>query len=185
MTESSPQNCSTVTVAVNTLLVSLTLRFIAAHHHSRVEGGQGRCWGGGVEFSASTGHLVACRDRGQVLCDLLFSMSKKVVGPSLAITSRRNMNITHFPFAMGQRGGSRAMACCTRCVWNWGRKSTQKILPSLSFCADKILAKRWSLLRNHQHLNTFRMLKTDGPSSRATTGAAGVTAGVAGGGRGL
>ena len=32
MTESSPQNCSTVAVAVNTLLVSLTLRFIAAHH---------------------------------------------------------------------------------------------------------------------------------------------------------
>ena len=30
MTESSPQNCSTVAVAVNTLLVSLTLRFIAA-----------------------------------------------------------------------------------------------------------------------------------------------------------
>ena len=31
MTESSPQNCSTVAVAVNTLLVSLTLYFIAAH----------------------------------------------------------------------------------------------------------------------------------------------------------
>ena len=30
MIESSPQNCSTVAVAVNTLLVSLTLRFIAA-----------------------------------------------------------------------------------------------------------------------------------------------------------
>ena len=30
MTESSPQNCSTVAVAVNTLLVSLMLRFIAA-----------------------------------------------------------------------------------------------------------------------------------------------------------
>ena len=32
MTESSPQNCSTVAVAVNTLLVSLTLHFIAARH---------------------------------------------------------------------------------------------------------------------------------------------------------
>jgi hypothetical protein len=32
MTESSPQNCSTVAVAVNTLLVSLMLRFIAACH---------------------------------------------------------------------------------------------------------------------------------------------------------
>ena len=32
MTESSPQNCSTVAVAVNTLLVSLTLCFIAARH---------------------------------------------------------------------------------------------------------------------------------------------------------
>jgi hypothetical protein len=33
MTESSPQNCSTVAVAVNTLLVSLTLRFIAARQN--------------------------------------------------------------------------------------------------------------------------------------------------------
>jgi hypothetical protein len=32
MTESSPQNCSTVAVAVNTHLVSLMLCFIAAHH---------------------------------------------------------------------------------------------------------------------------------------------------------
>ena len=32
MTESSPQNCSTVAVAVNTLLVSLMLCFIAARH---------------------------------------------------------------------------------------------------------------------------------------------------------
>ena len=34
MTEGSPQNCSTVAVAVNTLLVSLTLCFIAARHRS-------------------------------------------------------------------------------------------------------------------------------------------------------
>ena len=37
MTESSPQNCSTVVVAVNTLLVSLTLRFIAARQIARIE----------------------------------------------------------------------------------------------------------------------------------------------------
>ena len=39
------------------------------------------------------------------------------------------------------------------------------MLPASSFCADKILARRWSLLRNHQCLNMFRMSKTEGPSS--------------------
>src|SRR6266850_432162 len=44
------------------------------------------------------------------------------------------------------------------------------MLPVSSFCADKIFARRWSLLRNHQHLNTFRMSKTEGPSSSDSRG---------------
>ena len=102
-----------------------------------------------------------------------------------AITSRRNTNITHFPFTIGQRGGNRAIAHSTRCMWKAGGKSTQKILLSLSFCADKILARRWSLLRNHQCLNMFRTSKMDGPSSKGTTGATGGLADIAGGGKGL
>src|SRR6266850_2195985 len=39
------------------------------------------------------------------------------------------------------------------------------IWPASSFCADRILARRWSLLRNHRRLNTFRTSKTEGPSS--------------------
>src|SRR6267142_5614848 len=40
------------------------------------------------------------------------------------------------------------------------------MLLASSFCADKIFARRWSLLRNHRRLNTFRTSKTEGPSSR-------------------
>jgi len=54
-----------------------------------------------------------------------FGNSKKELdpsglGPSDARTSKTNTNIHCFPFATGQWGGSRAMACCMRCVWKLG-----------------------------------------------------------------
>jgi len=42
--------------------------------------------------------------------------SKKGLGPSPSRTSRRNINITHFPLAMEQREGNSACMHCTRCV---------------------------------------------------------------------
>jgi len=39
---------------------------------------------------------------------------KKGQDPSLSRTSRRNTNITHFPFATGQRGGNNTHMHCTR-----------------------------------------------------------------------
>jgi len=38
------------------------------------------------------------------------------LGPSPSRTSKMKTNITFFPLAMGQRGGSSAQARCTRCV---------------------------------------------------------------------
>src|SRR6267142_197092 len=108
-------------------------------------GGAGEAAGGRVARLDAT---QACRmtgERGQAVGVLFFGRSKKVVGPSLAITSRRNTNITFFPFASGQRGGNRARARRTRCVWKGGRKSTQTMLQASSFCANKIFARRWSL----------------------------------------
>jgi len=55
---------------------------------------------------------------------LFFGRAKKGPGPSPSRTSRTNTNIQRLPLAMGQRGGKRARACCTRWVWNAGRKST-------------------------------------------------------------
>src|SRR6267142_1757168 len=67
-----------------------------------------------------------------------FNSSKKGLDPSgldssVMRISKIYTNIHRFPFATGQRGGIRARAHWTRCVWKVGWKSTQKILPLLSF----------------------------------------------------
>jgi hypothetical protein len=73
--------------------------------------------GGGAELDAS---LCFLAERwGQVLGVLFFGRSKKVIGPSPPITSRRNTNITCFPFTTGQRGGNSAMK-----VYREGRTSS-------------------------------------------------------------
>ena len=51
----------------------------------------------------------------------------------LVRTSKRNTNITCFPFAMGQRGGRSVIALWTSDVWKVGSKSTQMTFPRLSF----------------------------------------------------
>jgi len=61
-------------------------------------------------------HPEATDNWGQAFSVLFFGRSKKVIGPSPAITLRRNTNITHFPFATGKRGGSRVIAHCMRCM---------------------------------------------------------------------
>jgi len=82
--------------------------------------------GGGGAGEAARGRMAgldatrACLETigewGRVFGILFFGRSKKVIGPSPVITSRRNTNMTHFPFAAGQRGGNRARAHCTRCM---------------------------------------------------------------------
>jgi len=82
--------------------------------------------GGGGARKATRGRMAglngtqACLEMtgewGRAFGILFFSRSKKVVGPSPAITLRRNTNITHFSFAAGQRGGNRARARCMRCM---------------------------------------------------------------------
>ena len=63
--------------------------------------------------------------------------------PSLPVrTSRRNMNITRFPFATGQRGCKSMRALRTSDVWNVGSNLTQVKLPWSSFWADRTLAIR-------------------------------------------
>jgi len=80
-------------------------------------GGAGEAAGGRM---ARRGATWACPEAtgewGWALSILFFSRSKKVIGPSPAITSRRNTNMTRFPFTAGQRGGSRARAHHMRCV---------------------------------------------------------------------
>jgi len=82
-------------------------------------------WGGeGVTGAAALGGAGAFDG---ILCFfgalwlLFFGRSKKDpdpldLGPSDASTSKIKTNIHFFPFANGQRGGSRAMARRTRCV---------------------------------------------------------------------
>jgi hypothetical protein len=90
---------------------------------------------GGEEGVAGGAALVGTRAFDGILAFLdcfwlvFFSRLKKGLDPlgpdSVARTSRMNMNIHHFPFARGHRGGSRVMARCMRCVWKLGWKSTQ------------------------------------------------------------
>ena len=79
MTESSPQNCSTVAVAVNTLLVSLMLRFIAARQccikfNAPGPRQKGEREGGGE--ARGRGYACGTWERGDVLLLLVQSNSK-------------------------------------------------------------------------------------------------------------
>jgi len=85
-------------------------------HHRRGGGGAGEAARGRVAGLDATWACQMTGERGWAVGILFFGRSKKVVGPSLAITSRRNTNITFFPFTSGQRGGNRARAHRMRCM---------------------------------------------------------------------
>jgi len=77
--------------------------------------GAGTSAGGGRGVREEGGVRGATCDRfpeqRQCLDSCFFGKARKVPQPSPSNTSRINMNITFFPFATGQRGGSRAIAC--------------------------------------------------------------------------
>jgi len=77
-------------------------------------------------LDATRACLETIGEWGRVFGILFFGRSKKVIGPSPVITSRRNTNMTHFPFAAGQRGGNRARAiardACERGAGNLPRR---------------------------------------------------------------
>ena len=138
-----------------------------SHHSSLSSGTSGTCGGGrgcGEGRECNSGREGPGAGRGaegvaalRLLRTRRFFSGVKKEGPdpespapSLPVrTSRRNTNITRFPFATGQRGGKRVRALRTSDVWKRGSKSTQVTFPWLSFWADRTLEMRWSLLRNH------------------------------------
>src|SRR5579863_3952007 len=102
---------------------------------------------GGAGAGAPTETAAFFGAGGEGFLDVL----KKAKGPgfrpgdpwlSSSKTSRRKTNITRFPFATGQRGGSKDTALRTRWVWKGGWKSTQSSRPSASRVAERTLAIR-------------------------------------------